>query len=481
MSGIHKLERFGAAPVILVAWIALIPRILPDRGSDRGIFVSTAERLLAGDRLYSGVFDNKEPLFYYFVEAQRALGWGAEFLAEVILLLLAAAAIYAMVIKVTGQRTAILISLLAGPIVLTGGYYNSGHTELFGIVFVLVGIAAAFNERPLLAGSSIGLLIFAKMIYVPIALAGVGCVLLAHQRLRDVFPMAIAGCASALCVVGILILRGEFWPFVETIRLNVTYSQMLTGDRRGIAALIEHLRRVGGPELAGQIILLCLVNVMAVLQFVFGGRTRDGLAIVMASASVLLASVGVLAITGLWDQHGQILYLPALIGLLGLAPLFALVEGKARFLTLLMIVLCAAMLGGSLSLSRYVRSVRDFRSSLAQIRSLPPETQRLLESGDSGVYARLGGNDDLGHAIGLKGWHLACPRFHQYPFLPKEVLDGVRDCARKVPVLILAASFKAKEQASPQWNEFVAEIERMVSGYRCDADTGLRVCHSIPG
>src|ERR1700759_2792547 len=101
MSGIQKLERFGAAPVVLLAWIALLPRILPDRSSDRGIFVSTAERPLAGHRLYSGVFDNKEPLFYHFVEAQRALGWGAEFLAEVILLLVAATAIHAMAIRVT--------------------------------------------------------------------------------------------------------------------------------------------------------------------------------------------------------------------------------------------------------------------------------------------------------------------------------------------------------------------------------------------
>jgi hypothetical protein len=113
------------------------------------------------------------------------------------------------------------------------------------------------------------------------------------------------------------------------------------------------------------------------------------------------------------------------------------------------------------------------------MRSLSPAAERLLALGDSGAYARVGISDDLGHAIGLKGWQLACPRFHQYPFLPKEVLDGVRDCASKAPVLILAASFTAKEQAPPQWNEFVGEIENLVSGYRCDAATGLRICRRI--
>jgi hypothetical protein len=44
---------------VVLTWIGLSIRILPDRDADRGIFVSTAERLLAGDRLYSGVFDTR--------------------------------------------------------------------------------------------------------------------------------------------------------------------------------------------------------------------------------------------------------------------------------------------------------------------------------------------------------------------------------------------------------------------------------------
>jgi len=111
-------------PVVVLTWIGLSIRILPDRDADRGIFVSTAERLLAGDRLYSGVFDNKEPLFYYFIAAQRALGWGAEIAAEAMLLLLAAAAVYLLALKVTSRWTAIAVSLLAAPIVLIGGYYT---------------------------------------------------------------------------------------------------------------------------------------------------------------------------------------------------------------------------------------------------------------------------------------------------------------------------------------------------------------------
>ena len=60
--------------LILLAGIAIIPNVIPDRNSDRGVFVSVAERLLAGSILYKEVLDNKEPLFYYFVASQRIVG-----------------------------------------------------------------------------------------------------------------------------------------------------------------------------------------------------------------------------------------------------------------------------------------------------------------------------------------------------------------------------------------------------------------------
>src|ERR1700677_4353713 len=62
------------AVAVLTTWVAIVPRLVPGRTSDRGIFVSVAERLLAGDTLYSGVYDNKEPLFYYFIAGQLTLG-----------------------------------------------------------------------------------------------------------------------------------------------------------------------------------------------------------------------------------------------------------------------------------------------------------------------------------------------------------------------------------------------------------------------
>ena len=52
-------------------------------------------------------------MFYYFVAAQRAVGWPAEAAAEIILLLLAAASLYVIARTIANRWVAIAISLLA--------------------------------------------------------------------------------------------------------------------------------------------------------------------------------------------------------------------------------------------------------------------------------------------------------------------------------------------------------------------------------
>jgi len=231
-----------------------------------------------------------------------------------------------------------------------------------------------------------------------------------------------------------------------------------------------------GSGLSGQIILIILVNVVALFQLFFSDRAREGVAMALVSFAILPVSLGILAITGLWEHHVQILYIPTLISIVAVAPLFELAARKAPVLTLLTVILCACILGGPVTMNRYLSSIKNFRSTLAQMSTLPPEARQVLAVGDSGTYARLGQNDDLGHAIGLRNWHLACPRFHQYPFLPKELLDEVRDCASKTPVLILSAALKARDTGPAEWNEFVTDIESLVKSYHCDDVSGVRVC-----
>lgn len=59
--------------VAVVVWALVLARAVPGVQWDRGVFVSTAERLRAGNRLYADVWDNKDPLFHYALGRWRTV------------------------------------------------------------------------------------------------------------------------------------------------------------------------------------------------------------------------------------------------------------------------------------------------------------------------------------------------------------------------------------------------------------------------
>ena len=465
------------AVAVLATWVTILPRLVPGRHSDRGVFVSVAERLLAGDTLYSGVYDNKEPLFYYFVASQLALGSWAQVAAEAMVIAIAAAATYVMAVKVASRWTAVAISFITVPITLTGAFYFPGYTELPGIALVLVAIAASADERPLLAGSCMGLLVFVKLIFTPIALVGVSCFLLARRRSFDAPAIALGALMSAVVVIGVLIVRGELTPFIETIKLNIAYSQgSVVSSKTGLASLAEHIRRIG-PERLGRRAAPITLAIMLICITPLGKSAprRLALAIVGTCAATFFCSLLVLSITCLWEQHLQIICIPSIVAALGLAPLLDSAANRVRLPTLGLVVIAGYLLAGTPNPAEYIRSFKGSYVSYVELTELSPEAQRLLSIGDMGTYARFGTNDDQGHAAGLRRWKLACPRFHQYYFEPAVLLSQVFECASMAPTLIISAGFGPNSTSS--WNEFVARVEHLLEEkYSCDAGAGLRIC-----
>ena len=68
---IHFLNRMGALTtgLILCFWLFTVLRSIPVPAVDYGMFVTVAERLKAGDRLYVDVYENKDPFFHYTLGA----------------------------------------------------------------------------------------------------------------------------------------------------------------------------------------------------------------------------------------------------------------------------------------------------------------------------------------------------------------------------------------------------------------------------
>ena len=471
------------ALAIASCWILILPRLLARHDGDRGIFVSIGERLLAGDTLYSGVWDKKDPLFFYLLAAERALGAWAELAAEAMLVGLAAASVYAIATMVASRWVAAAISFVAVPLILTGTFYVPGISHLPGIALALAAAAAAARGRPGLSGICLTLLLFTKLILMPVAVAAVGCFLLARRRPFEFVTCILSAGASTLAFLGLLAIRRELLPYIDAMIENVFYSRgTLLGGKTGLALIEAHFYRVNIQELGSELIIIALATAIALIPLC---RLRHSnpvwLAVVGACILTTLASLFVVSMTGMWLHHNQVMYIPAIFATLALTPLFdlAVTVPRARLSTIAVVALTGYLLGGSIGPGQLARAFFGFPQNYASLSELSPETRRLLAMSPTGSYARLGGNDDTGHAIGLRRWKLVCARFAQYPFEPANLLEPVLECASKAPFLLVSASFahSSGPNTGPAWNEFVSRGERMLAeDYYCDAKTGLRVC-----
>jgi hypothetical protein len=319
---------------------------------------------------------------------------------------------------------------------------------------------------------------------VPIALVGVGCFLLARREFFEARAIALGAFISALAVAGLLLVRAELLPFIETIKLNIAYSQgILISSKKGLASLVEHIRWLGGWRLVGELAPISLA-IMLILIALSGihDRSRAQLAIAGACVSTLVGSLLVLSLTGFWQIHKQILYIPSIFAVVGLAPLLDVAAKRARLPTLGLVILTGYLMAGAPEPTKYIQS---FRTPYVEPSWVSPEAQRLLKIGNSGTYARFGWGDS-GHAIGLRHWKLACPQFAQYPFHPDAVLNKVFECASRSPTLLISDSFtpwgewprtQVERLVKERSKEFVTRVEHLLNeSYSCDADSGLRVC-----
>jgi hypothetical protein len=277
-----------------------------------------------------------------------------------------------------------------------------------------------------------------------------------------------------------LILRGEWEPYLETLAANVAYAQGPLGSSEW--PLVGHLARVFD--------IYTLIE-LAVMAAIVGGvllrsRRRSSGATAPESELGWLAALSlalcliVLCLTGLWDQHALILHLPALLSAALAAPLFGAAIARARVpLRATALVVCMGLVLLLAGLPTPIEALRDWRrlpEVWAMNVGVAPEAQRLLTLGQHGSYARLGQNDDQGHAAGVPSWKLTCPRFHQYPFQPSSVLVEVLSCTAKSPVVLVAPSL-APEDGWTDWNKFVAEAEHLLATqFECSTYQQIRVC-----
>lgn len=432
-------------PVTVVVWVFVALRAVPDvRSWDRGVFVSVAERLVAGDRLYVDVWDNKEPLFYYVTAVGRWVSPWADIVIELGWLVAAAFSVYLLARWAgAGVVGAFLAGPVATPAVIVTTFYYPGYSHLPGTTVTVLMLAAAVRGRTVLAGVLLGLLLFLKVLVLPVAAIALLTVL--WGRSARTWVTAAAGVAAAVGgVVALMAVRGELGGYWATLQANAEYATEATG--------------LGGLWVPQANWILVVIGVSVVVSVLSTASRRLGLGTLVATGTAL----GVLATTAQWDQHLQILALPAVLAVGAAAA--ATVDWVAVALASVVVVV-----GGA--------QVREI-DALAAARQVPrpSEAADLLSSATPASYARVGSNDDGGHAHGLRDWRLACPQFHQYAFTPQPALDALLRCLPTADVVIVAPSLSSTELGQ-RWNAYRGRVEEVLArGFKCEPAAGGVIC-----
>lgn len=455
--------------------------------------------MLAGDRLYVDVYDNKDPLFYYLVAGQRLIGPIGQYLFEVAAVFgsswLTATLAKRFETSLTGLQFA-AVSLCAA-FILTGWLYRPGIPATPALLFAVLAFAAVFSNRYFLAGFAMALVFFTDILLFPPVVWFVAIYALLHAHLAKQAPWALframAGGAIALCGgLVALALRHELAGYVAVLANNFIYTQDNWARADSVVGSIEN--HLAASVYFGANTLIVSVVATGALIWVELKTVPDRTVFKAACLSAaclfpLLALESALVVS--FPQHLAPWKLLILLALMLAVPELARTLGWRLVAPGLIVAMLLAV-----PWTREAWPLADpraFGAHLQALQTMSPEIVLLHRvSGDRPLsYARLGQNEPFDQAFGTAGYRLRCADFAQYPFYSKARLRRILDCATTADAVIIDLPEMKLDprpgwlppgartsELSARWAWFEQEIGVAFSkGYSCVQDgPALRAC-----
>jgi hypothetical protein len=469
-SGRETYARIIVWLLIAASWVLVFTRSIPLRSGDRGIFVSMAERVAAGDTLYVDVWDNKEPFFFLTLGAGRMISPFMDVALELIWIAACAIAMYAVL---RAFKVPTLMSSLVGlglvPVIITGAVYYAGFSHLPPTALLLLCYAFLVRGRLALAGAVIPLIAVFKIIMVPMAVVLIVVYLLNKKSWRDLKPVAIGFVVSGALITALLVIRGEFVGYVKLVMSNIGYSQSSISDAYQVP-ILKHIEPVFGS--ATSTTVAAIIVILALVAVLRRDSARD---LWWSTLASLVTAFGIIVLTGLWPHHGQIFYGPAALALVLLVVGFHEVA-TPRAGTIILVLATAFILAGAPSLRTLIDSGLSVRTRLTDLTRISAPAQDLLAIASSGTYERLGKNTDDSHAMGLENFQASCYQFVQYTYDLPATLDYIPGCLPSVDYLLVDSGLVPQPDAD-NWNRFVDRSEAAIAqDFTCEPKSWGRLC-----
>lgn len=466
----HWSTQVSVAVLVALSWVVTVSRVIPLRDGDRGVFASVAERVVAGDRLYVDVWDNKEPLFYLTLSLGRTVSPFMDVALELLWLLTGSYAAYAIARTFRDSaRAALIVGFFITPLLLTGSSYYAGFTHLPGTVLVLVSFALIVRGHLFAAGLLLPVIAGFKILALPVALAMLVTYVILHRSLPW-FRYILGSLTSFAGLVTTLALRGELGGFLTLIRTNITYSQSDLADVYNVPIWSNLEPVLQGPTVA---VLATTLFILAITRIHLTPDSKD---LWWVAVATVLAGLLVVTATGLWSHHAQIFFVAGVLAavlLITSLPTFH----KLDLTAFVGILAVTVLLSGAPSLRATADDVLSAPTRYGDLAQMADATVALKSAAPEGsTYARLGKNTEDSHAQGLRGLELVCYQFLQYPYDPPENLTRIPECLPTADFVIVDPTF-AIEPGQDVWNDFVEQASNVLrQDFECTDEQWGRLC-----
>ena len=471
--------RFIGVGVLALALglVLVLLRGEPFVASDQGVFLSVAARLLDGDSLYTEVFDNKDPFFFYgYAAALWVGGWRGPFLLDALWLAVAAVSMALFIRELRAPRAAVLGSLLVYPLALMAGWYLIGLSMLGALA--VAPLVPWLWLRGWFAASGVALVgaILMKLNVAPVLAAPLPALVAAGlpdvPRRRAVARGALGVVGATLGAAALLGARGELRAFLETFVYNVHYSSARTQADYTVGRLQEHLRIAvdffylpGRWQLASAVLFLTVFGLASAYVFATR-RSRSECALAGAAIVSLVGGLAVVALTAYWYEHLQLLAYPAT---LMTATLIWRTDASlgGRWGALVASGAAVFALWSSLKVQYGTDVSHMWTSPAISPGGIALERARArFEPDEPSIdYMVFGSNSEGGHAAFIdEAFDLRCRYFHLYTFSLQEQFDETLECAeRERPTFVLVTlGFFEPYGDFPEWNAFRAKARRFL-------------------
>ena len=453
----------------------------PVVGSDQGILLSVAGRMLDGDDLYAEVIENKDPLvFYTFAGALWVGGWRGPFLLDGVWLAVAGLGLALLLRELRLPRTAVAAGFFVYPLALTAAWFYAGLTMLGGLALAPFVPALWLRRSYVASGAVLATVMLFKLNLALVVAAPVAALLLLGVPDGECWRQLVraAGGAAATFAAGALVLLvwGGLREYLDSIVYNVDYANALLASESTLGRMRDHSRIVVDQfRTAGRWQLpaaLLVVGVFAVAVALTWTRRAAGQRVVATLGTFTLAvTLLTLALTAYWDHHLQMLAYPAALIAATLISVAAGTFGSRAAAATAALCIVFALWSSLKNEDRLDVSAAWTTTPIsAGADALEKARTRFYPESETVTYMVFGGNSENGHAAFFaEDFELTCRWFQLAPISLDWQFEETLECARhERPMLVMISLgfFDERQRQFPLWRVFVAGARRFLdAGY----------------